>query len=253
VKNLPLGPPMPLTPPDLETQRPVWSADGTRILYIAGDSLGNSHVRSVAADGSSPAPDTVYYDEADDVWEVHATPDADVIVVRRGTTAASAGEADIGIVDLRTGSFVPFAATGANENAMALSPDGRWLAYVTDESGQQEVVVQPFPGGGARTQVSSAGGAEPVWSGSGDRLFYRDPDLFMMAVDVTTTPSFRVTSPARLFRTAQFRAAGTHRRYQVAEDGRFLMLTNPNLGVSTQGDLILVKNWFTAVRERIGR
>jgi len=194
----------------------------------------------------------VYYDEADNVWEVHATPDPDAIVVRRGTTAANARAADIGIVDLSQGSFAPFAATGANENGMALSPDGHWLAYVTDESGRREVVVQPFPGGGARTQVSSEGGSEPVWSTSGDRLFYRDPDLWMMAVDVSTTPSFRVTNQKRLFPSGMFTSGWTHRQYQVAGDGRFLMLAQPGVGGSSEGDLILVENWFTEVRERIG-
>jgi serine/threonine-protein kinase len=253
VKDVSSGAAMPLTPVGLSTQRPEWSADGTRILYIAEDSLGNAHVQSVAADGSSPAPDTVWYDEAEDTWEVSATPDPDILVVRRGSTAADVRAADIGIVDLRDGgSYTPFAATPANENAMALSPDGRWLAYMTDASGQREVVVQPFPQGGARIQVSTTGGQEPVWSASGDRVYFRDGDLRLVAARVDTSPSFRVAERAVLFETFLFPSASTHRRYEVAEDGRALFLVRPSLARGSDTDLILVRNWFEEVRERIG-
>jgi serine/threonine-protein kinase len=250
VKDLPSGPPLPLTPPELDTQRPVWSTDGTRLLYIASDSLGNAHVQGVAADGSSPAPDTVYYDETDDVFEVHATGDPQVIVIRRGNTAANA---DIGIVDLRDGSYTPFAATPATENGMALSPDGRWLAYVTNQSGQREVVVQPFPEGGARIQVSSDGGTEPQWTADGQALIYRDTELWITRATVTTDPTFRVQGTERLANAALYASAWTHRMYQVSPDGtRFMVRGSAIFASAGDGDLILVRNWFTEVLERIG-
>ena len=75
-----------------------------------------------------------------------------------------------------------------------LSPDGRWLAYTSDEAGRQEVFVQPFPGPGGRLQVSIDGGTEPVWSRDGRELFYINGDK-MMVVDITTAPAFQAGLP----------------------------------------------------------
>ena len=114
--------------------------------------------------------------------------------------------------------------TAFNERAPSLSPDGRWLAYSCDESGRREVYVQAFPDLGAKRQVSTDGGDEPVWSRDGKELFYRHGDD-MMAVAVRLRPAFDAEVPRVLF---QGRYLSFPQRpgnnYTVAADGRFLMV-----------------------------
>ena len=85
----------------------------------------------------------------------------------------------------------PFLRTPFDEFAPMFSPDGRWLAYLSDESGRLEVYVQPYPGPGGKWQISTEGGAEPVWARDGQELFYRSINGDrMMAVEITTDPTF---------------------------------------------------------------
>ena len=113
--------------------------------------------------------------------------------------------------------------TVADEFAPTLSPDGQWLAYVTNATGQEEVVVQPFPGPGARTQVSLSGGFEPRWAHSGRELFYRDRAGNLVAVDVTTGANFAVQGRRVLFSALPFMNDRNSILYDVsADDQRFL-------------------------------
>ena len=113
----------------------------------------------------------------------------------------------------------------------ALSPDGRWLAYVSDESGQPQVYVQPFPGPGRRHQISTNGGREPLWARDGRTLYYLAPtapagdDQMVTAVPVASGTRFTAGKPKPLFQT---RYGGTTpvRGYDIAKDGRFLMVLN---------------------------
>ena len=94
-----------------------------------------------------------------------------------------------------------------------LSPDGRWLAYVSDESGRYEVYVQSFPGGGGKRQVSTGGGIGPRWRGDGKELFYHAPDGKLMAVPVKSGASFEAGAPVALF---EFRAGWqSHQRLTI--------------------------------------
>ena len=94
----------------------------------------------------------------------------------------------------------PFGATGTKGQTLAISPDGEWLAYQTAESGRSEIYVQPFPDGGERHQVSTAGGRKPVWSPDGKNIYYRAVEggqILMVAL--TTKPRFRAGPPRVLF------------------------------------------------------
>jgi hypothetical protein len=124
------------------------------------------------------------------------------------------------------------------------SPDGRWLAFVSDETGRDEVYVQPYPGPGRKRLISSAGGREPLWSPTGEELFYRD-GLAMMAVRVRTDPDFSAENPKKLFEGAYgSEPISAHAAYDVARDGqRFLMVKD--LGRYERAEkLQLVLNWF---------
>jgi hypothetical protein len=151
---------------------------------------------------------------------------------------------------LKEGKAEPFVVTEFNERSPSFSPDGLFIAYTSDASGRDEVYVQPFPGPGPRTVVSTDGGREPVWSRRGDELFYRNSDR-MMVVKVETEPRFRVSIPETLFEgkfaNEPVLASGSQ-TYDVSPDGqRFLMVE--------QGDqhfeLRVVLNWLDELEARV--
>ena len=115
-------------------------------------------------------------------------------------------------------------ATAANELSPVFSPDGRWIAYVSDESGIPEVYVQPFPGPGGKVQVSNEGGSEPRWARRGRELFYRH-GREMMTVAFESTSTFVPKAPGKLFEGDFTEGHRGHPNYDVSADGqRFLMI-----------------------------
>ena len=137
------------------------------------------------------------------------------------------------------------------EHTPMISPNGRWLAYSSDESGRDEVVVIPFPDGGRKVNVSLEGGTEPLWGRDGRELFYRTGDS-VMAVAVTDTTLFDVGPPELLFRGAYERRFGFgYPNYDVTPDGeRFLMVKE---GPAAEGltRLNFVLNWFEELKARV--
>ena len=126
-------------------------------------------------------------------------------------------------------------------------PDGRFLAYESNESGRYEVYVQRFPEGGGKTVVSTGGGRQPRWRGDGKELYYVNGDT-MMAVDVNTEPTFRVGRPTALF-DAPGAFAGRGQRYDVAAGGqRFLYAESVGEGKPTAVRVVL--NWYEEFRDR---
>src|SRR5262245_273881 len=142
-----------------------------------------------------------------------------------------------------------FTSTPFNEKAPAFSSDGKWIAYQSDESGRDEVYVQPFPGGSSKILVSTDGGAEPVWAASGRELFYRNGDHIMIAV-VTTEPVFRVAKPELLFDKRVWTAEG-FRNYDVASDGRRFLMIMESEQVSAANHLNVVLNWFEELKRLV--
>ena len=137
------------------------------------------------------------------------------------------------------------AATAAEEVLAQFSPDGRLVAYQTNESGRFEVVVQSFPDAGGKSQVSTAGGVAPRWRADGKELYFLAPDATLMAVPVTNTrTALEAGSPVALFPT-RIVDGGTvalnRPQYAVARDGRFLI--NQPLGDATAAPITLILNW----------
>ncbi len=120
----------------------------------------------------------------------------------------------------------PLIATAAEELAPAVSPDGRWIAYSSNESGRREVYVRPFPETGAgRYLVSTTGGTGPVWNRNGRELFYIDAADNLVSVPVVPGPTFQPGAPQALFSVAHLAVNSFFRQYDVAPDGqRFLMI-----------------------------
>ena len=145
-----------------------------------------------------------------------------------------------------------FSEHRSQEGGARFSPDGRWLAYVSNESGRAEVYVQPYPGPGGKWQISIEGGTEPIWNRNGRELFYRSGTK-MMAVETTTQPSFSAGKPRMLFEGQYFPAVfpGMDLTYDVSADGqRFLMVketgqaTSPRKSTSCQ-------NWFEELKRLV--
>ena len=148
-----------------------------------------------------------------------------------------------------------FTRTRAADGAPQLSPDGRWMAYASEESGRREIYVQAYPGPGGRWQISSDGGNEPLWSASGRELFYRSGDR-MMAVDISTVREFLAGKPRKLFEGSYVRAAGGYVRaqYDVSPDGqRFLMLKAVEQITAPLTQIHVVLNWSDELKRRLAR
>jgi serine/threonine-protein kinase len=148
-----------------------------------------------------------------------------------------------------SGDVVPLIATPSDEFAPLFSPDGRWLAYVSDESGRYEVYVESVPRGRGRWLVSSGGGIEPLWSADGRELFYRNGDA-LLAVPVQSTPTFSVGAPRVLFERRLKNGIYGTLSYDITEDGReFLMIERQVELVPNR--LHVVLNWDEELRRKI--
>lgn len=148
---------------------------------------------------------------------------------------------DIWFFDLESKESRPYLVTQYNERAPRISPDGRWLAYISNETGLDEVYVDSLPKRGRKWTISSDGGTEPVWSSDGRELFYRQGDL-MMVVDVVLGPEFSAGKPRLLFEGRFDVGVIGNPDYDVTTDGqRFLMLKRNDASAPVKLHVIL--NW----------
>jgi len=211
---------------------PVWSPDGRTLVFTevhdlfekSADGLGEEKllVKSddlkIANDWSRDGRTLVFSDRAKetgfDIW-----------------TLAMSGEP----------TPVPFLKTPFAELQAAFSPDGRFLAYQSNESGRAEVYIQSFPGPGGKWQISTAGGVEPHWGADGKQLYYRAPDQKVMAVEIQTSGSFSAGVPQVLF-LGRFDTTAARTRYIPAADGKRFLTVAP-LGREAMTPTTVVLNW----------
>ena len=227
-----------------------WTPDGKRITFRS-NRAGADNLFWKPADGSGPAErlTTSEFRQNPGSW----SPDGQVLAFHQqpGAYGSSSTGRDIWVLPMEgERKPSPFLQTPFNEAAPRFSPDGRWLAYVSDESGRREVYVQPFPGPGGKWQISTDGGVEPVWARNGE-LFYRNENGDkMMVVDFTTEPTFRAGNPRLLFEGFYQRREGGGNRayYDVTSDGqRFLMVQ----AVAGAGQIHVVLNWFEELKRLV--
>jgi Tol biopolymer transport system component/predicted Ser/Thr protein kinase len=217
----------------------VWSPDGTRLAYACGSppaicvaplSGGNEEVL-LGSEGGAVRP----FD-----WS------------RDGKYLLYAASGSTTGVDLYTlelaprGKRQPYLQSQFSESEGQFSPDGRWIAYVSDESGRQEVFVQSFPVPGSKSQISTAGGAQPRWRDDGKELFYLAPDRRLMAVDVKTSPPFTASVPKPLFASSiamlQVTPTGTY-RYSPTPDGKRFLINISEDQATDDTPFTVVLNW----------
>jgi hypothetical protein len=220
-----------------ENDYPVWTADGEWVVFNSnlGGALGTWRQR---ADGSGE-PELL----VDAMWPSDASREG--VLSLRGTSQA--GPAGILTYDLRDGSLADFVATNAREHMARFSPDGRWLAYTSNESGRDEVYVRPYPRTeGVARLVSLNGGAGPVWAPDGATLYYRGAAGDIMAVQTTTSPTFNAGRPQPVFRyVGRFRMSGTDVAYDIHPDGsRFIMVSELDDPTWFASRINIVQNWF---------
>ena len=134
-----------------------------------------------------------------------------------------------------------------NESQARVSPNGRWLAYVSDESGREEVYVVPFPGAGGRWPISTNGGSRPLWARNGRELFYRNGDR-TMAETVTSDATFSATKPELLFEAKA--VSYLWLSYDVTPEGDFLMI-EPGESDTPPAQINVVLNWLQEVRQGV--
>jgi len=249
VKALPSGPFSRITFGDTGSTRPVWAPDGRSLLYIldrTGSSVGP--VYEHRADGTGNA--TLVFRGSTDWGQIVPSRDRRWLVLRSAQATGA-----VGIFGLRQGdtTATPLVSSTASNMFPALSPDQRWLAYASDESGTMEIYVRPFPEtSSARWQVSTAGGSQPVWSKSGRQLYYLNGKNELMAADIRPGATFAVGEQRALFSFAPFLRLGPIPSYDVtADDRRFVMLRE---GESAQeSELIVAMHWLDGLKGKTTR
>jgi Tol biopolymer transport system component/predicted Ser/Thr protein kinase len=229
-------------------QSPVWTPDGNRIAFRSnrtGTTTGRLHWQ--LADGSGGLEQLSAGERVQNAtsWS------GDGQLLAFFEPGASTLR-DIYVLRLSDRKTLPFLRTPFNEGAASFSPDGRWLAYLSNESGRPEIYVQPYPGPGGKWQISVDGGTEPLWNRNGRELFYRNSGK-MIGVQIATQPGFSAGKPAVLFdRTyaaSDFPATGI--AYDVSADGqRFLMVKEIEQASST-AQINVVLNWFEELKRRV--
>jgi dipeptidyl aminopeptidase/acylaminoacyl peptidase len=175
------------------------------------------------------------------------SPDGKLIAV---TSVGESGNLELRMVAVEGDHTPQILVQGAfNAGGARFSPDGHWLAYVSDESGRNEVYVRPFPEAGPRIAISASGGTQPAWSRDGRELFFRNGDQ-LLAVSISYSPRFVAGKPEVLFsRTiAQDAAYDLMADYDVSTDGKRFVFPKYNPAPETGPRVRIILNWFAALR-----
>ena len=228
-----------------ENVRPEWTPDGKSVIFISSRK-GMRAIWKQAADGGSEAE--LLYVPKHEPFEAIVSPDAKWLVYR--TAPGLEYSRDILAVPLAapaTGDRVvmPLVTGPETESFPRFSPNGKWLVYQSNESGRFEIYVRPFPNNAARVPVSAGGGNEPLWGRDGRSLYYRGPVGEVIKVDVTTGDQFSIGASTTVSR-GEYLASSTHANWDIAPDGRILMLKRA--GEASQ--MIVVHNWGKELRRR---
>lgn len=227
-----------------EDETAVWSPEGSRIAFSAARAGQPRMILAVPADGRA-RPTQLTSGE-------HTIHVSDWSRDGRALTwtefnPSSGGEIRVVALDgsgaTRTLVSGPFDVRGA-----VFSPDGQWIAYTSNESGRDEVYVQPYPGPGSKRQISMGGGQEPVWSRTGKNIFFRGQGR-VMTVDVRTSPTFALSPPRTLFLDIYLTEHRADRNYDVSADGQRLLMLKPARPFPL-AELSVVLNWTTMLGQR---
>jgi serine/threonine-protein kinase len=231
---------------------PVWTADNKYLLFSSGPSGGifQTDIFRKAADGTGAVEALTQHLEGG--LPLSLTPDGKSLVFRKASNTNNAlfvlplepkGEALVLIADPKF-----------SEYNGEVSPDGRWIAYDSNESGRAEVYVRPFPAvDSGRWQISSEGGTDPVWSRSGRELFFVTAASRMAAVSIPAGFNFTYGKPQPLFDATAYYLNVATRPFDISADGkRFLMLKDASNGnTAVRPSIVVVSHWFDEIRSKM--
>jgi serine/threonine-protein kinase len=223
--------------------RPTWTPDGKRIVYQRITGPNQSQIVSQLANGGGEEVLTT----SELRWSpATISPDGKALAIEQRFPDTGY---DLAIVSLE-GARQPhsWVATKFNEWGAAFSRDGKWIAYISDESGQYEIYVRSFSAAGGKRQISSGGGEEPIWSPDGQTLFYRN-GLKWMSVAIQTQPEFQPATPQVMFEGPYLNVSGVS--YDVAPDGQHFMMLEENIKQPPTAYVNVVFNWFEELKRRV--
>ncbi|MCZ6651144.1 MAG: protein kinase [Acidobacteria bacterium] len=222
---------------------PLWTPDGSHVTFASSRETGYQPY-SKPADGSGAGRQL--FESAGDMFPFGWTPDGRTLLIGASTTS---GESTLGMAT--DGEVTFFRESSGNEGSFStglvarLSNDGNWMAYISGQSGREEVFVGPFPPGSAKWQVSTEGGGEPRWRADGKEIFYRTQEGILMAAEISTAGGRIAVGAVRpLFQTS---AESIFSSYDVSSDGQRFLINTP-VSESKPQPLTLVLNW-TALLE----
>jgi Tol biopolymer transport system component len=224
------------------SERPEWSPDGRRLLYVSSRTNDNS-LWWQPADGSGPAELLLESAAANTIREAVFTPDGRGVVFRQDTPDSNRDVLLLPLAGDRTP--LPLLTSIDDDKHPRVSPDGRWLAYVSNRSGSEEVYVRPISGAGARVSVSSGGGSEPLWAPDGTRIVYRAGARLVRA-RLATSPALEVVARDTLFE-GPYTTDPWHPNYDVTPDGTGFIMLQP---VDENRRLVMIVNWVEELRQR---
>jgi len=224
---------------------PVWTPDGKRIAFQSNMEGPTTNLYWQRADGSGGLErlTTSEYSQA----PISFSPDGRLLAFLEINPTTGW---DIWVMQLADHKAQAFLQTPFNESVPRFSPDGHWLAYISNESGRYEIYVQPYPGPGGKWQISTEGGTEPTWNSNGRELFYRRGDK-MMAVDITTQRGFTAGKPRVLFEGRYEPSPGTAPNYDVSPDGQRFLMLKPSEPAQAATQINVVLNWFEELKRRV--
>ncbi|MGH9717638.1 MAG: hypothetical protein ACRD4R_13055, partial [Candidatus Acidiferrales bacterium] len=228
----------------------AWSPHGNRIIFSSNRSGEYDLYQKLA---SGVTPEEVLLKSSDDKWLNSWSHDGHFLLYQSTGESTKATKEDLWVLPLE-GDKKPFLfeSTGPNNDDGQFSPDGHLIAYVSNESGRDEIYVRTFSPAttviaaatGGKWLISTAGGTEPRWRGDGKELYYLAPDDMLMAVDISDSPEFRAGEPKPLFQAPRHLAYVSENHWDVTRDGkRFLFAAQ-----STEAPFTVVLNWQAALR-----
>ena len=220
---------------------PVWSPDGTRIVFTS-QREGKRDVYQKLSSGAGGEELLLTSDIAKETQDWSS--DGRYILYENNDPKT---KTDLWVLPLFGNKQpFPFLATEFDEFQGRFSPDGRWMAFTSEESGKTEVYVQSFPAPGGKWQISTGGGGQPVWRRDGRELFYINPDRTLMSVEVKSGATFESGVPKPLFDT-RVESYTNNNRYAVSPDGQRFLINVP-VEAQTSTPITIVLNWPTALK-----
>jgi Tol biopolymer transport system component len=226
---------------------PVWTPDGRRLIYRTR--VPSFSIRSKLADGSGTEEVLLGKDFEDaSAAPFSVSPDGKTLLFSNHNSTGISETYALALDG--SGKIEPFLQAPFNQFQAQFSPDGRWVAYTSNESGREEVYVQPFPGPGGKWMVSTEGGNYPLWARSGREIFFREEDK-MMSAAVETLPTFKAWAPRMLFRGGGYLASYLELgNYDVAPDGQHFLMIKDKESPASSRELGLVIHWTDELKRR---